>query len=77
MYVRKPEKCALQKFHLKVRRNHSNVHPVCTNFITVGHSSFAKYMLHSISHCEFFSSSMTSVLQGFFLDGILLVKDLV
>lgn len=36
MYVGKPEKCTLQKFHGKVRRNHSNVHPDCTNFSTVG-----------------------------------------
>lgn len=64
MYVRKPEKCTLQKPYFKVRRN-LNAHPVYTNFVTVGDGNFAKYMLHCIRHCDFFSSSMTSVLQAF------------
>lgn len=64
MYVRKPEKCTLRKSYFKVRRN-LNVHPVCTNFITVGAGNFAKYMLHYIYHYDLFSSSMTSVLQSF------------
>lgn len=77
MYVRKPEKCTLQKFHMKVKRNHSSVHPVCADFVTVGYSSFAKYMLHCVRDHEFFGSSMTSVFQDFFWYSILLAKDLV
>lgn len=76
MYVRKPEKCTLQKPYFKVRRN-LNVHLVYTNFVTVGDGNFAKYMLHCIRHCDFFQFFNDFSVAGFFLDSILLAEGLV